>query len=91
VRDEMQKQEIIQFHTLFAQIKEELERLFPDEEMFKEYMAFGVFPQHVHKSKKEHEKAVFILGEEIARAFSSHKYGIGRVAEKLFEMQRRIS
>jgi len=40
----MQKQEIIQFHTLFAQIKEELERLFPDEEMFKRYMAFGVFP-----------------------------------------------
>ncbi len=88
----MQKEEIIQLHTLFAQIKNELERQSVDNNgAFMEYEKLGVLPHHVHKSKNDHKKAVFILGKEIARIFSHNKYsGIGRVAERLSRMERRI-
>jgi hypothetical protein len=88
----MQKEEIIQLHTLFAQIKNELEGQSPHNNgTFIEYEEFGVLPHHVHKSKNDHKKAVFILGKEIAETFSHNKYSsIGRVAERLNRMERRI-
>ena len=88
----MQKEEIIQLHTLFAQIKNELERQYSGRnEAFEEYDKFGVFPHHVHKSKDDHKKAVFILGKGIAQVFSHDKYsGAGRVAERLARMEARI-
>jgi hypothetical protein len=88
----MQKEEIIQLHTLFAQIKNELETQSSNNNgSFEEYDQLGVLPQHVHKSKNDHKKAVFVLGKEIAQIFSHNKYSsIGRVSERLYRMERRI-
>lgn len=88
----MQKEEIIQLHTLFAQIKNQLEGKPPHNNgTFIEYEEFGVLPHHVHKSKNDHKKAVFILGKEIAEMFSHNRYSsIGRVADRLYRMERRI-
>ncbi len=88
----MQKEEIIQLHTLFAQIKNELETQSSEQvPAFDEYDDFDVLPHHVHKSKDDHKKAVFILGKGIAQVFSHDKYsGAGRVAERLARMEARM-
>lgn len=70
----MQKDELIQLHSLLCQVKRFLET--EDEgadKTFEEYARLGVAPQHIHKSKMLHKKAVFLLGKEIA----------GVVAERL--------
>ncbi|HDS58684.1 MAG TPA: metal-binding protein [Thermoplasmatales archaeon] len=88
----MQKEEIIQLHTLFAQIKNELEQQFSSPTAaFEEYEQLGVLPHHVHKSKEDHKRAVFILGKVLAQVFSHDKYsGTGRVAERLARMETRM-
>lgn len=88
----MQKEEIIQLHTLFAQIKNELEQQFSSSPtVFEEYEQLGVLPHHVHKSKDDHKRAVFILGKVLAQVFSHDKYsGAGRVAERLARMEARM-
>ena len=70
-RNEMQKEEIIQIHALFAKIKEDILREFPKKrDIFREYEEFDVFPEQKEKSKDEHKRAVFILGSEIAKIMS---------------------
>jgi len=88
----MQKEEIIQLHTLFAQIKNELEHQFPSPaSTFEEYENLKVLPHHVHKSKDDHTRAVFVLGKVIANVFSHDKYsGTGRVAQRLARMETRL-
>ena len=88
----MQKEEIIQLHTLFAQIKNELEQQFPSPvSAFEEYEDLKVLPHHVHKSKDDHKRAVFVLGRVIANVFSHDKYsGTGRVAQRLARMETRL-
>lgn len=67
--DEMQKEEIIQLHTLFAKIKDEMEKQHPEKkDAFKEYEEFGVLPQDIHKSRYEHKRAAFILMEGISKS-----------------------
>lgn len=69
----MQKDELIQMHTLLCQLKHELESvesrgpiagLAPRH--FAEYERLGISPLHVHRSKTEHKRAIFTLGKEIA-------------------------
>lgn len=88
----MQKEEIIQLHTLFAQIKNELEQQFSSSaSTFGEYEELNVLPHHVHKSKDDHKRAVFVLGRVIANVFSHDKYsGTGRVAQRLARMETRM-
>ena len=88
----MQKEEIIQLHTLFAQIKNELEQQFQSPvSNFEEYEDLNVLPHHVHKSKDDHKRAVFVLGKVIANVFSHDKYsGTGRVAQRLARMETRL-
>jgi len=88
----MQKEEIIQLHTLFAQIKNELEQQFSSSaSTFEEYAELNVLPHHVHKSKDDHKRAVFVLGRVIANVFSHDKYsGTGRVAQRLARMETRM-
>jgi len=64
----MQKEEIIQLHTLFAKIKDDIEKEHPEsKDIFKEYDQFGVFPNHLHRSKSEHKRALSILMGEIEK------------------------
>lgn len=63
----MQKDELIQMHTLLCQIKNHLENTGvagPDN--FREYHGLGVSPVHVHRSKGDHKRAIFLLGKELA-------------------------
>lgn len=71
----MQKDELIQLHSLLCQVKRFLEIQGEEgkPQTFAEYADLGVAPQHIHKSKMQHKKAVFLLGKEIA----------GVVAERL--------
>jgi hypothetical protein len=63
----MHKDELIQLHTLLCQMKGYFEGHGEGiAERFAEYERFGVAPQHIHKSKMQHKKAVFLLGKELA-------------------------
>ena len=87
----MQKEELIQLHTLFVQIKNELERQMELNGAFKEYEQLGVLPHHVHKSKNAHKKAIFILGKEIAQVFSHARFSeMEKVAHRLERMLAKI-
>lgn len=85
----MQKEELIQLHALFVQIKNEIERQLPEKNgIFHEYEQLGIMPQHVHKSKSSHKKAILILGKEIAEYFSNNnKYAsLAKMAQRLERM-----
>ena len=68
----MQKDELIQMHTLLCQIKNHLQTTgVAPGESFEEYENLGISPVHVHRSKGEHKRAIFLLGKELA-SFASH-------------------
>jgi len=63
----MHKDELLQLHSLLCQVK----RYFEDSGLplvgeFRDYEHLAVSPQHIHKSKTEHKKAVFLLGKGLA-------------------------
>ena len=84
----MHKDELIQLHTLLCQVRNVFERAgLGMAEPFKDYESYGVAPQHIHKSKLQHKRAVFLLGKELAGAIggtddlsNAHKIGT-RLAE----------
>ena len=87
----MHKDELIQLHTLLAQVKHHFERSMDLSAHFKEYVTYGVSPQHIHKSKQQHKRAVFLLGKDLAETLSgadefsnAHKVGMrmGELAKK---------
>mgnify|MGYP003301184342 CR=1 FL=1 len=68
----MQKDELIQMHTLLCQIKNHLQQTgVAGGDSFEEYEGLGISPVHVHRSKGEHKRAIFLLGKELA-TFASH-------------------
>ena len=63
----MHKDELIQLHTLLCQMKKYFEAVGEETAArFVEYDRFGVAPQHIHKSKMQHKKAVFLLSKQLA-------------------------
>ncbi len=63
----MHKDELLQLHSLLCQVK----RFFEDAGLplngeFQEYEDLLVSPQHIHKSKTDHKKAVFMLGKGLS-------------------------
>lgn len=63
----MHKDELLQLHSLLCQVK----RYFEDANLplngeFGEYESINVSPQHIHKSKTDHKKAVFLLGKGLS-------------------------
>ncbi len=64
---DMLKEEIIQLHTLFAQVKKYIE--VHDErykEFFQAYKDLGITPLHEHRSKEEQKGALFVLAYGIS-------------------------
>lgn len=64
----MHKDELLQLHSLLCQMK----RYFEDSGLplrgeFSEYDALNVSPQHIHKSKTDHKRAVFLLGKGLSQ------------------------
>ena len=85
--DEMQKDEIIQLHILFLNIKEKIERLLHDTTLFEEYRKLGILPTEVHRTKEEHKKAVLLLAKKFALILSDEKNSeLERIAERLEKM-----
>jgi hypothetical protein len=86
----MQKDELIQLHTLLLQLRTCLERE-NDGHAFEEYERLAINPYHVYKSKREHKLAVFILGKGIARMLSHRGYpGFDKLSSRLDQMARRF-
>ncbi|HJJ35816.1 MAG TPA: UPF0058 family protein [Methanocorpusculum sp.] len=63
----MHKEELLELHQIFYEIKEYYQSLNP-ELTFPEYSALNITPNDESKSKLEHKYAIFILGAEIASA-----------------------
>ncbi|WP_094227565.1 UPF0058 family protein [Methanolobus psychrotolerans] len=87
----MHKDELIQLHTLMAQIKRHFEHIGIDTSL-NEYDSLSISPLHVHRSKAEHKHAIFVLGNDIASALSSDDVsGIGRTSARMQELAVRAS
>ncbi|HMK68961.1 MAG TPA: UPF0058 family protein [Stellaceae bacterium] len=63
----MQKEELIYIHSVLAQVKRHIEAERAEAD-FSGYEILHIQPAHVHRSKNDHMRAIFTLGEEIARA-----------------------
>ena len=61
----MHKEELLELHQIFYDIKEYYQSVNPDL-TFPEYTALNIAPDDTNKSKLEHKYAIFILGEELA-------------------------
>ncbi len=87
----MHKDELIQLHTLMAQIKRHFEHMGINES-FDGYDSLSISPLHVHRSKAEHKHAIFVLGNDIAASLSQDDIsGIGRTSERMHELAIRAS
>ena len=65
----MHKEELIQLHSYMAQMKRYFERHGITHE-FDDYKALSISPVHIHRSKADHKRAIFILGGELATLMS---------------------
>ena len=65
----MHKEELIQLHTYMAQMKRYFERRGITHES-DDYKALSISPVHIHRSKADHKRAIFILGGELANLMS---------------------
>ena len=80
----MHKDELLQLHSLLCQMKRYFEDSgLPVDGEFVEYDGLNCSPQHIHKSKLQHKRAVFLLGKELAEALggvdelsNTHKIGL---------------
>ncbi|WP_407355233.1 UPF0058 family protein [Methanolobus sp. WCC5] len=87
----MHKDELIQLHTLMAQIKKHFEHMGMGNS-FHGYDSLSISPLHVHRSKAEHKHAIFVLGNDIASALSQDDIsGIGRTSARMQELAVRAS
>ena len=63
----MHKDELLQLHSLLCQVKRFMEDAnLPTTTEFGEYDNLNVSPQHIHKSKTDHKRAVFLLGKGLS-------------------------
>ena len=80
----MHKDELIQMHTLLCQLKNHFE-LAERDASFGEYERLGVTPLHVHRSKRDHKRAIFVLGKELAAALSSGDFSNPELVSHRFQ------
>ncbi len=60
----MHKDELLQLHSLLCQMKRFFEEAgVAGDESFRSYQDLEVSPQHIHKSKTDHKRAVFLLAQ----------------------------
>ncbi len=87
----MHKDELIQLHTLMAQMKKYFECKGNDYN-FDEYQLLSISPVHIHRSKAEHKHAIFVLGNELASLISDDEYsGVGRTSARMQELAARAN
>lgn len=87
----MHKDELIQLHTLMAQIKKHVEGL-GEEYNFQDYNSLSISPLHIHRSKAEHKHAIFVLGNDLATVLSEDDLsGFERTSARMQELADRAS
>ncbi len=87
----MQKDELIQLHTLLSQIKTYMESQGVHND-FTEYQSLAISPMHIHRSKMEHKHAIFVLGNDLASIMSDDEYsGAGRTSVRMQEFAKKMS
>jgi hypothetical protein len=85
----MHKDELIALHQIMSEIKTFFETSNPDYS-FAEYYALKVEPSQVHKSKMEHKHAIFVLGQEIAKAMNGMEFSASRrIAARMYELAQK--
>lgn len=94
----MHKDELIQLHTMLCQLKHHFERTTMNAAVhFREYEDYGVAPTHIHKSKMQHKRAVFLLSKDLAGTINGqdeysnvHKVGmrLGELAKKASKVSK---
>ncbi|MBE8538691.1 UPF0058 family protein [Geoglobus acetivorans] len=57
----MHKEELVFLHLTLFHVKRFLEEAGLSNGYFREYEDMGVQPVHIHKSKNDHKKAIFLL------------------------------
>jgi len=86
----MHKEELIHLHTLLVQVK----KFFEDTGYrgnFQGYQSLQISPVHVHRSKAEHKKAIFMLGNELALVISEDEFsGPGKISVRMKELADKI-
>ncbi len=68
----MNKLELIKIHLILFQVKQFLEQNHVVCN-FNKYDALNVSPMHVHKSRKEHRKAILLLGKAISKGLAQQR------------------
>ncbi|WNY27914.1 hypothetical protein MmiEs2_00930 [Methanimicrococcus stummii] len=63
--DSIQKQDLIRVHADLAKMKNSYEKMGYQEE-FEDYNELFITPMHIHKSKDDHEKAIFMLSSKLS-------------------------
>ena len=76
----MQKDEIIQLHMFLLQLRAQLVHMIEKDnsQVFLPYDEMSIFPQQVHRSKDEHELAIFELSKGIANLLQENDYSISQ-------------
>jgi hypothetical protein len=78
--DKMQKEELLYIHSVLAQMKRHIEAERAGAS-FSGYEALHISPSHVHRSKNDHKRAIFTLGEEISRTIGTGTAPAGKRLE----------
>ncbi|MDF2954644.1 UPF0058 family protein [Candidatus Alkanophaga liquidiphilum] len=87
----MKKEELIHLHLLLAQIKKYFEENGLDNG-FTQYKELGISPFHIHRSKSDHKRAIFTLGNELASMIAKDEFSESyRTAERMKEFARRTA
>lgn len=84
----MHKDELLQLHSLLCQVKRFIEDAnLPMTTEFGEYDNLDVSPQHIHKSKTDHKRAVFLLGKGLSEVVMlSNKDHMHRLRERFLRL-----
>jgi hypothetical protein len=69
----MKKQELIHLHGLLAQVQDHYEKEISEEIDLENYEEVGVQPTSIHKSKTDHQEAVFALSKCITADMQSEE------------------
>ena len=84
----MHKDELLQLHSLLCQMKRYFEDAgLPLRGEFREYDGLSVSPQHIHKSKTDHKRAVFLLGKGLSEVvMQGHPDHQARLRERFLRL-----
>ena len=76
----MQKDETVQLHIFLFQLRTHLENMMENNnsQAFLSYDKLDITPHQVHKSKKEHNLAIFELSKGIANLLQENDYSISQ-------------